>query len=154
MGSKTIIGSSVTLWVLPRPGITEWQRSKIHRRGPHPLEPGMDAKTRQIIAFHVGDRSHKSAEQLWAKIPQAYRQYATFYTDQYVVYEKVIPAAQHRAISKLARKTNHIERFNNTLRQRVSRLVRDALSFSKKLANHIGAIKLFICHYNLTRTTV
>ena len=111
----------------------------------------MDAKTRQIIAFHVGDRSHKSAEQLWAKIPQAYRHHATFYTDQYVVYEMIIPAAQHRAISKLARKTNHIERFNNTLRQRVSRLVRDALSFSKKLANHIGAIKLFICHYNLTR---
>ena len=103
------------------------------------------------FAFHVGDRSHKSAEQLWAKIPHAYRQHATFYTDQYVVYEKVIPAAQHQAISKLARKTNHLERFNNTLRQRVSRLVRAALSFSKKLANHIGAIKLFICHYNLTR---
>ena len=65
--------------------------------------------------------------------------------------EKVIPVAQHKAISKLARKINHIERFNNTLRQRVSRLVRDALSFSKKLANHIGAIQLFICHYNLTR---
>jgi insertion element IS1 protein InsB len=111
----------------------------------------MDAKTRQIIAFHVGDRSHKSAEHLWAKIPQAYRHHATFYTDQYVVYEKVIPMAQHKAISKLARKTNHIERFNNTLRQRVSRLVRHALSFSKKLANHIGAIKLFICHYNLMR---
>jgi insertion element IS1 protein InsB len=111
----------------------------------------MDATTRQVIAFHVGDRSHTSAEHLWAKIPQAYRQHATFYTDQYVVYEKVLPAAQHKAISKLARKTNHIERFNNTLRQRVSRLVRDALSFSKKLANHIGAIKLFICHYNLTR---
>jgi hypothetical protein len=27
--------------------------------------------------------------------------------------------------------------------------VRDALSFSKKLAYHIGAIKIFICHYNL-----
>src|SRR5438552_7345137 len=37
------------------------------------------------------------------------------------------------------------------LRQRVSRLVGEALSFSKKLANHIGAIKLFICHYNLTK---
>jgi hypothetical protein len=36
-------------------------------------------------------------------------------------------------------------------RQRVSRLVRDTLSFSKKLAHHIGAIKYFICHYNLTR---
>jgi insertion element IS1 protein InsB len=88
---------------------------------------------------------------LWAKIPDAYRPHAIFYTDQYVGYDGVIPAAQHKAISKLARKTNHIERFNNTLRQRVSRLVRAALSFSKQLANHIGAIKLFICHYNLTR---
>jgi insertion element IS1 protein InsB len=111
----------------------------------------MDAKSRQVIAFHVGDRSRRSAKRLWAKIPQAYRQQAMFYTDQYVVYEGVIPAAQHRAISKLARKTNHLERFNNTLRQRVSRLVCEALSFSKKLAHHIGAIKLFICHYNLTR---
>jgi IS1 family transposase len=93
----------------------------------------------------VGDRSRKSAKRLWAKIPLAYRQHATFYTDQYVVYAGVIPAAQHRAIHKLARKTNHIERFNNTLRQRVSRLVRETLSFSKKLANHVGAIKYFIC---------
>jgi insertion element IS1 protein InsB len=77
--------------------------------------------------------------------------HATFYTDQYVVYEGVIPVAQRRAISKLARNTSHIERFNNALRQRVSRLVRETLSFSKKLANHVGAIKLFICHYNLTR---
>jgi hypothetical protein len=42
-------------------------------------------------------------------------------------------------------------RFHNTLRQRVSRLVCEALLFSQKLANHIGAIKMFICHYNLTR---
>jgi insertion element IS1 protein InsB len=91
----------------------------------------MDATSRQVIAFHVGDRSRKSAKRLWVKIPHAYRQHAMFYTDQYVVYTGVIPAAQHRAISKLARKTNHIERFNNTLRQRVSRLVREALSFSR-----------------------
>jgi insertion element IS1 protein InsB len=62
-----------------------------------------------------------------------------------------MPTAQHQAISKLARQTNHIERFNHTLRQRVSRLVCEALSCSKKLGNHIGAITLFICHYNLTR---
>jgi IS1 family transposase len=60
----------------------------------------MDAKSRQVIAFHVGDRSRRSAKRLWAKIPHAYRQHATFYTDQYVVYDGVIPAAQHRAISK------------------------------------------------------
>jgi insertion element IS1 protein InsB len=63
----------------------------------------------------------------------------------------VIPATQHKAITKKARKTNHIERFNNTLRQRVSRPVRDTLTFFKKLANHIGTIKYFICHYSLTR---
>jgi len=108
----------------------------------------MDATSRQVIAFHVGDRSRRSAKRLWAKIPMAYRPHATFYTDQYVGYEGVIPAAQHRAISKLARETNHLERFNNTLRQRVSRLVRETLSFSKKLANHFGAIKLFECDQN------
>ena len=53
----------------------------------------MDARSHQVIAFHVGDHSRKSAKRLWAKIPPAYRQYATFYTDQYVVYEGVIPAA-------------------------------------------------------------
>jgi IS1 family transposase/transposase-like protein len=111
----------------------------------------MDAKTRQVIAFHVGDRSHKSGEQLWAKIPEVYQQQATFYTDCYEVYKGVIPPAQHKVITKKARKTNHVERFNNTLRQRVSRLVRDTMSFSKKLVNHIGAIKFFICHYNLTK---
>jgi insertion element IS1 protein InsB len=111
----------------------------------------MDVKRRQIIAVHVGDRSRRSAKKLWAKIPKVYRQQATFYTDQYAVYDGVIAAAQHRTISKKARPTNHIERFNNTLRQRVSRLVCRALSFSKNLANHIGAIKMFVCHYNLTR---
>ncbi|HEY5864840.1 MAG TPA: IS1 family transposase [Candidatus Tectomicrobia bacterium] len=98
----------------------------------------MDKQTRQIIAFHVGDRSHESAEQLWANLPAVYREQAMFYTDQYTVYTGIIPAVQHKAITKKARKTNHIERFNNTLRQRVSRLVRDTLAFSKKLANHSG----------------
>ena len=111
----------------------------------------MDATSRQIIAFHVGDRSDKSGKALWANIPLVYREQATFHTDQYAVYQGVIPAAQHRAITKKARKTNHIERFNNTLRQRVSRLVRETLSFSKKLAHHIGAIKYFICNYNLEK---
>ena len=111
----------------------------------------MDAKRRQVIAVDVGDRNRRSAKRLWAKIPEAHRQQATFDTDQYVVSDGVISTAQRRAITKLARQTNHIERFNNSLRQRISRLVPEALSFSKKLANHLGAIKLFICHYNLTR---
>jgi insertion element IS1 protein InsB len=111
----------------------------------------MDALTRQVLAFHVGDRSGQSGAALWEKIPARYQEQATFYTDHYAVYAGIIPAAQHHPISKLARKTNHVERFNCTLRQRVSRLVRATLSFSKKLSNHIGAIKYFICDYNLTK---
>lgn len=44
--------------------------------------------------------------------------------------------------------TSYIERFNNTMRQRVGRLVRKTLSFSKKLSNHIGAVWDFVHHYN------
>jgi insertion element IS1 protein InsB len=112
----------------------------------------MDATTRQVLAFHVGDRSGQSAQALWEKIPTVYQEQATFYTDHYAVYTGVIPTAQHRPITKLTRKTNHVERFNCTLRQRVSRLVRATLSFSKKLSNHIGAIRYFICDYNLTKS--
>jgi insertion element IS1 protein InsB len=105
----------------------------------------MDADTRPIIAFHVGDCSCESAHALWRKISAGYQEQAIFYTDCYEASKSVIPSAQHRTITKLARKTNHIERFNCTLGQRVSRLARATLSFSKKLANHIGAIKYFIC---------
>lgn len=112
----------------------------------------MDAATRQVIAFQVGDRSKSSARKLWNKIPAGYREHATFGTDGYSAYEGVIPATQHRMVNKKARKTNHVERLNGTLRQRLSRLVRATLSFSKKLENHIGAIRYFLCHYNLELT--
>jgi insertion element IS1 protein InsB len=111
----------------------------------------MDATTRPVMACHVGDRSRTSAKLLGAKMPDASHQHAPCDTDQYVVYSRVIPTAQTRAIGTLARKTPHIERFNHTLRQRVSRLVREALSCSTKLANPIGAIKVFIGHDNLTK---
>ena len=32
----------------------------------------MDAKTRQVLAFHVGDRRGQSAQALWEKIPAMY----------------------------------------------------------------------------------
>lgn len=67
-----------------------------------------------------------------------------------MVYVGGMPAAQP-PIGKLARKTKHIERCTHTLRQRVSRLVRRALSFSKQLDNHIGAIKYCLYNYNLLK---
>jgi len=36
----------------------------------------LDAITRQVMAFHVGDRSRNRAKELWAKIPLVYREQA------------------------------------------------------------------------------
>jgi IS1 family transposase len=104
----------------------------------------------RVMAFHVGDRSRTSVKRLSAKIPRVYRQRTTFYTNQYVVYIEGIPAAQHWAISRLAHKTGHRERCNPTLRQRFTRLLCEALSFSKTRTNQIGVMQLFICHDKLT----
>ena len=108
----------------------------------------LDADTREIVALVVGDRSETSAQALWQALPQEYREQAICYTDEWEAYAAVIPPKQHRPVKKDSVKTNHIERFNCTLRQRVSRLVRKTLSFSKSLDNHIGAIWYFIHHYN------
>ena len=111
----------------------------------------LDRDTREIVGVYIGRRDADAAQALWASLPAVYRENAVSYTDFWEAYGTAIPAERHHAVGKESGQTNHIERFNGTLRQRVSRLVRKALSFSKKLANHIGAIWYFIHHYNATR---
>ena len=111
----------------------------------------MDATTRQMIAVHVGDRRRASAKALWNEILEVDQAYAIFHTDPYEVYNGVMLAERHTVITKQARNTNHIERFNNILRQRLLHLVCATLSFLEKVENHIGAIKCFICHSNLEK---
>jgi IS1 family transposase/transposase-like protein len=108
----------------------------------------IDRDTREIIGVFIGDRSAESAKALWDSLPPVYRQCAVSYTDFWSAYAAIFPSKRHRAVGKETGHTNHIERFNCTLRQRISRLVRKTLSFSKKVANHIGAIWYFIHHYN------
>ena len=108
----------------------------------------IDRDTREIVGCYVGDRTRKSARKLWESLPGVYRQCAVAYTDFWQSYKHVIPSKRHRAVGKETGQTNHIERLNNTFRQRISRLVRSSLSFSKKLDNHVGAIWYFIHHYN------
>ena len=73
-----------------------------------------------------------------ASLPGVYRQCAVAYTDFWESYKTVIPSKRHRAVGKETGQTNPIERLNNTFRQRISRLVRESLSFSKKIENHVG----------------
>lgn len=108
----------------------------------------LDTATREIVGVFVGSRSKTGAKGLWRSLPATYRQCAILYTDFWKAYAEVFPSKRHQAVGKSSGKTNYIERFNCTLRQRVSRLVRSTLSFSKKLENHIGAIWAFVHHYN------
>ena len=97
----------------------------------------LDADTREIVGVWIGDRSRSSAKKLWQSLPSVYRQCAVCYTDFWEAYAQVLPSKRHKAVGKETGKTSYIERFNNTLRQRVGRLVRKTLSFSKELENHI-----------------
>jgi IS1 family transposase len=56
----------------------------------------------------------------------------------------VILSQQHEVVGKDSGLTSDIEHLNNTLRQRISRIEKKTLSFSKTLENHLGAMGLFI----------
>jgi len=103
---------------------------------------------RQIVGYTVGQRDEREALQLWQSLPPVYRQCAVCYTDHWKAYRGIFPTTRHRVVGKNTGKTNHIERFNNTLRQRIARLGRKTWSFSKKIENHLGALAYFIHHYN------
>ncbi len=108
----------------------------------------LDAQTREIVGVHIGDRSAVSAQALWNSMPPVYRQCAVIYTDHWSAYDSVLPSKRHQSVDKDSGLTSYIERFNCTIRQRVSRLVRKSLGFSKKLENHLAAIWRFVHHYN------
>ena len=114
----------------------------------------IDVETKLIVGVYIGDRSKDGALGLWNSLPAVYRQCAVAYTDFWDAYKSVFPALRHKSVGKETGLTNYIERFNCTMRQRISRLVRKTLSFSKKIGNHIGAIWLFIHHYNQEKIMV
>jgi IS1 family transposase/transposase-like protein len=110
----------------------------------------IDGFTKEIVGVYIGKRDQTAAQGLWDSLPAVYRQCAVSYTDFWTAYGIVFPQKRHRAVGKDTGQTNYIERFNNTMRQRISRLGRKTLSFSKILSNHIGAIWYFIHEYNAT----
>lgn len=104
-------------------------------------------RTRQVVAWHHGTRSMLCCRQLWEKIPPSYKRGLVF-TDFWQAYQEVVPDTQHRACGKEEGQTNHVERFNLTLRQRIGRLTRKTLSFSKSHLMHLIHIRLFFIQYN------
>jgi IS1 family transposase len=107
-------------------------------------------KTRQGVASALGHRSKQTCRRLWEAIPSAYRQGHCF-TDFWAAYSRVIPKGQHTAVGKETGETAHVERWKNTLRQRLACFVCMTLSFSKSVMMHEACLLLFLYRYNEDR---
>ena len=63
-------------------------------------------RTRQIVAYAIGDRSEATCRLLWERVPAAYKR-GLLYTDFWSAYAEVLPEQQHRATGKGAGQTCH-----------------------------------------------
>lgn len=104
-------------------------------------------QTRQVVAYQIGDRSEATCRKLWERVPAVFRT-AHCFSDFWEAYQLVIPPEQHTAVGKESGETAHVERWNNTLRQRLARFVRKTLSFSKSDVMHEICLFLFLHRYN------
>ena len=100
------------------------------------------------MAYVLGPRDDATARRLYARLPKAYRP-GPLHTDHLESYHNVLPPAQHEAAYAKRGGTNHVARFNNTLRQRLGRLVRKTLSFSKDASMPELTLRLFLHRYHL-----
>ena len=105
-------------------------------------------RTRQIVAYAIGDRSQDTGRLLWQAIPSDYQSLPMF-TDQWNAYTLVLPAEQHHPVNKGSGLTNHQERWYNNLRQWIGRYTRRTLSFSKEDRYHDLITRWFILEHNL-----
>ena len=104
-------------------------------------------RTRQVVAYFIGDRSEASCRELWKRIPEDYKGCRS-YSDFWETYQNVFSPETHQSVGKESGLTNHVERWNNTLRQRLARFVRKTLSFSKSDDFHEIVLKLYLFYYN------
>lgn len=104
-------------------------------------------QNRQIVSFYIGDGTMESCKRLWRKLPYEFLKCNSF-SDFWKSYN-CIPQMTHQKVGKETGETAHVERLNNTIRQRFSRFVRKTLSFSKKGYMLNLHFKLWAYNYNL-----
>jgi len=120
-------------------------QQKFHKRW---LWTALCRRTRQIVAYAIGDRSQTACRKLQDRLPHGYRD-CTLHADGWQAYQSVFPANQLAVHVDVRGPTNHQERWYNTLRQRLGRYTRKTLAFSKTDEFHILATHAFIVRYNL-----
>lgn len=100
-----------------------------------------------MVAYVCGERNDETCTDLRCRIPTTYFSLATC-SDYWSSYATVFDPDTHRSVGKHTGLTNHVERFNATLRNRLGRFTRKTLSFSKKKENHEAILHLFLLKYN------
>ena len=68
----------------------------------------MCRRTRQIVAFVIGDRSQDTCRQLWRQIPDAYR-FCRSYSDFWRAYNPGFPDQTHQQVGKETGETAHMQ---------------------------------------------
>ena len=96
-----------------------------------------------MVAYVIGDWSSKTLKRLVRKIPSDYLKCQS-YSDLWKSYCILESKGNHIFVTKDSGETNHIELWNSTLRQGVSRYVHKSLAFSKLVKFHHLMTKLYI----------
>lgn len=109
-------------------------------------------RTRQVVAFHIGNRDYTAFEELYSKVPSEYKKCQSR-SDFWEAYDN-LPKRLHRKCGKDSGETSQVESVNNVIRQRLGRYVRKTCSFSKSTINHIKVTGLFLQEYNVERLSV
>ncbi len=95
----------------------------------------MCRRTRQLIAFLIGDRSETTCRRLWERVPSAYRR-CDSYSDSWEAHQKTLPQKTHNAVCKENGQVSHMVHWCCTLCQHQVCYVRKTLSFSNCDAFH------------------
>jgi len=104
---------------------------------------------RQVLAYHIGERGKGHELKLWKKLPALMHQHCTFETDYWEAYFATLDANRH-VVSKAY--TYFIEGYFMGIPDRCRRLVRKAVSFSKKAGKPCSGHRLSFLTEKLSRS--
>ncbi|MCS3830050.1 IS1 family transposase [Salinibacter ruber] len=114
-------------------------------------------RTRQVVAFVIGDRSAKTCARLWSRIQQSDSSEATGKAEASATSgnppkRQLLPVFEedetHRQVGKSSGELAHVERFFGRLRQKLARYVRRTRAASQSERMLHLTTKLFVEWYN------